>query len=245
MSDAARVLTKMSHGGILAPTSSGKVFAVYPSGDRRRRPVARLGMAEVRGLEADGAIAAAANGAGFIITAAGRARLRRTVAREDEAHLAQHADVVERVVSDASGGLRRARGVAQSSILNRLAALRSADGTPWLSGLELAAAQRLRADWESAQAGLVRGSDWSAAPRSGAARGPGNAQEAALAKRCDARRRMGAALDSLTPTLRRVVECVCLREDGLEALERAEGWPARSGKLALKLALAQLASLLK
>jgi hypothetical protein len=32
-----------------------------------------------------------------------------------------------------------------------------------------------------------------------------------------------------------------LREEGLEALERAETWPVRSGKIALKLALAQLA----
>jgi hypothetical protein len=39
-----------------------------------------------------------------------------------------------------------------------------------------------------------------------------------------------------------MVERVCLYEDGLEALERAEGWPACSGKLALKLGLAQLAA---
>jgi hypothetical protein len=46
----------------------------------------------------------------------------------------------------------------------------------------------------------------------------------------------------LAVPLRRVVERVCLREEGLEALERGEGWPARSGKIALKLALAQLAA---
>jgi Domain of unknown function (DUF6456) len=33
-----------------------------------------------------------------------------------------------------------------------------------------------------------------------------------------------------------------LHEEGLEALERSEGWPARSGKIALKLGLAQLAA---
>jgi hypothetical protein len=73
-------------------------------------------------------------------------------------------------------------------------------------------------------------------------RGPGNAQEAALARRCDARRRVAEALDKLAPQLRRVVERVCLHEDGLEALERAERWPPRSAKLALKLGLAQLAA---
>ncbi len=32
-----------------------------------------------------------------------------------------------------------------------------------------------------------------------------------------------------------------LHEEGLEAIERAENWPPRSGKIALKLGLAQLA----
>jgi hypothetical protein len=38
------------------------------------------------------------------------------------------------------------------------------------------------------------------------------------------------------------VERVCLYDDGLEALERAERWPARSAKVALKMGLAQLAA---
>ncbi|MGE0741086.1 MAG: DUF6456 domain-containing protein [Hyphomonadaceae bacterium] len=124
-------------------------------------------------------------------------------------------------------------------MLQRLAALKDGRGANWLSADELIAAQRLRTDWELSAAGLVRGSDWSAPPRGSAARGP-NVQEDMLARRCDARRRMGDALDALAPPLRRIVESVCLHEHGLEALERAEGWPARSAKVALKLGLAQL-----
>ena len=56
------------------------------------------------------------------------------------------------------------------------------------------------------------------------------------------RRRLADALAKLAEPLRRVVERVCLYEEGLEALERSEGWPARSAKLALKLGLAQLAA---
>jgi hypothetical protein len=63
-----------------------------------------------------------------------------------------------------------------------------------------------------------------------------------MAAQCDARQRVADALGRLAAPLRAVVERVCLREEGLEALERAEAWPARSGKLALKLALAQLAA---
>ena len=62
-----------------------------------------------------------------------------------------------------------------------------------------------------------------------------------MAARCDRNRRVADAIDALAPPLRRIVERACLYEDGLEAIERGEGWPARSAKLALKLALAQLA----
>lgn len=63
-----------------------------------------------------------------------------------------------------------------------------------------------------------------------------------MAARCDARRRLEGALDALAPPLRRVVLTMCLEEQGVEAMERREGWPARSGKVALKLGLAQLAA---
>jgi hypothetical protein len=63
-----------------------------------------------------------------------------------------------------------------------------------------------------------------------------------MAVRCDARRNVADALAKLAPMLRRVVERVCLHEQGLEAMERGESWPARSGKVALKMALSQLAS---
>lgn len=155
--------------------------------------------------------------------------------------MAQHRDVIDRSVVGADGGVASVRGHDADATLRRLAALRDAAGAPWLNGAELAAASRLRSDWEAAERGMVRGSDWAAPPMSGT-RGGGNGREAALAAHCDAKRRSAEALDRLAPPLRRVVERVCLREEGLEMLERAEAWPARSGKIALKLALSQLAA---
>jgi hypothetical protein len=136
----------------------------------------------------------------------------------------------------------RARGHDPDQVLRKLAGLRDGARGAWLNGAELAAAARLRADWECGERGLVRGSVWSAPPNGKTARGPSSAREAALAAHCDARRRVSEALERLAVPLRGVVERVCQREEGLEALERAESWPARSGKLALKLALAQLAA---
>ncbi len=175
-----------------------------------------------------------------MLNEAGAARARREEASTDFAFLAQHVPIGVRAVIDAEGGERSVRALDSHVGLRRLAALRDAGGKAWLTAPELAAAQSLRADWERGQAGLVSGADWRAPPRGAAPRGA-NGQDAAMAARCDARGRFEEALMALAPPLRRAVERVCLYDDGVETLERAEGWPARSGKLALKLGLAQLA----
>lgn len=239
-----RALARLSApGAVIALERGGPNYGVYVGTDRRRRPMIRLSAIEVRTLEADGAISRDAEG-GFHLSVAGASRVARETAEPGEGYAEQHRPVIDRSVIDVDGDIVRARGFDPDAQMRRLAGLRGASGGAWLSEAELGAAQRLRADWAASQAGLVRGSDWSAPPIGSGSRGPGNAQEAAMARRCDARRRVAEALDKLAPQLRRVVERVCLHEDGLEGLERAEGWPARSGKLALKLGLAQLAAAL-
>lgn len=240
----ARVLTRLSaSGAVLRLQNGGQDYGVATSRDQRRRALLKLSATEVRALEAEGALEARAPNE-FGLSAAGFARVAREAAAPDEAFIAQHGDVVARDVVDADGGVRRVRGMDSEVVMRKLAALRGPNGDAWLNEAELSAAGRLRADWIVGEGGLVRVSDWTAAPMGSTARGPGNAQEAAMARRCDARRRAGDALARLATPLRRVVERVCLHEGGLEALERDEGWPARSGKLALKLGLAQLAAAL-
>ncbi len=234
----ARALARMASSPCaLAPFRDG--YGLYPSSDRRRRPIVHLTRDEVEALASDGAIEA--RGDTFVLSEAGRARMRREDALPEEAFVAQHRPIVARSVMGPCGGVLEARGHDADASMRRLATLKDANGAPWLSAVELAAANALRATWLASERGMVGGSDWTAAPMSGQARGAGNGREAALAAHCDARRRLGKALDGLAQPLRRVVERVCLHEEGLETLERAESWPARSGKLALKLALAQLA----
>jgi hypothetical protein len=147
-----------------------------------------------------------------------------------------------RHVIDETGADQVVRGCDPDGALRKLGALRDASGRPWLEPCEMRAAARLRHDWLVGQIGLLRGSDWQASPRSGVARGPGNGAEHAAGARYDARRRVEEALAVLAPPLRRTVEALCLHERGIEALEREQGWPARSGKVALKFGLAQLAA---
>ncbi len=238
-----RVLARLAApSAVLALERGGPSYGVFLGTDRRRRPVLRLNANEVRALEAEGAISRDDEGV-FRLSSAGGARVVRDAEEAGEGFVAQHAPIVRRSVMDADGDVVSVRGLDPDVLMRKLAGLRGATGGQWLSDTELRAAQRLRNDWAVSQAGLVRGSDWNAPPLGGT-RGSGNAQEAALARRCDARRRVADALDALAAPLKRIVERVCLHEDGLEALERSEGWPARSGKLALKLGLAQLAAAL-
>ncbi|MDX2274670.1 MAG: DUF6456 domain-containing protein [Hyphomonadaceae bacterium] len=234
MSGPLRILARLASPGSALLSLPGGAYGVFPKGDRRRRPLGRLSAAELRDLVAAGVLAA--DGERFVLTEPGRSRLRRESAHAaDEGYLHQHRAVEARATLDGDGVWREVRAVENGGVLRRLKALRGADGSPWLSGNELAAAARLYEDW------LIGASDWRAPPRGASARGPGNAREGALAAHCDARARVADALERLAPPLRRVVERVCLREEGLEALERAEHWPSRSGKIALKLGLAQLA----
>ena len=219
---------------------AGPDYGVFTKRDRRRRALLRLRTNEVRTLEADGVLQRCEDDT-FVLSEAGLARVVREGAAPGEAFAAQHQAIVSRDVIDSDGALRKVRGVDGEAPMRRLAALKGPNGEPWLSQAELGAAGKLRSDWSAGELSLVRGSDWLAAPI-GTTRGPANAQEAAMARRCDARRRLADALAKLAEPLRRVVERVCLYEEGLEALERSEGWPARSAKLALKLGLAQLAA---
>lgn len=225
---------------VLAREPRAQVFGVFPGGDRRRRPVVRVSADEVRALEADGAIERVGDDV-YALSAAGASRARREQASPSESFMAQHRAIGDRAVMDDDGASRMVRGHDRDSALRRLASLRDSNGAPWLSAVELNAASRLRADWDCAERGLVRGSDW-ASPPIGATPRAINGVDAAMAARCDAQRKVDQALAKLAPALRRVVERVCLHEQGLEAIERGEAWPARSGKVALKLALSQLAA---
>lgn len=238
MSEIERALERLARPqAVLAPCGK-KGFGVFAKGDRRRRPAARLSAEDVRRLEAEGALAAQAGV--YVLSEAGRARVARNAACEEEAYLVQHGAIVPRVAMNRDGRVRAVRGLDPAPGLRRIAALTDAHGAPWFCEAELAAARALRSDWERAQLGLVRGSDWRAPPKGAGPRA--DAEERAMAARCDARRRFEDALRRLAPGLRVLVERVCLHDEGLEAVERRSGWPPRSAKVALKLALAQLAA---
>ncbi len=132
--------------------------------------------------------------------------------------------------------LRRARHNAAEGALPAAAPVRLArfEG---LEAHEAAALQRLAGDLEAAEAGALRGVDWSAPPK--ARTGWSGADP--LAAGAAARGRAKRALAALAMPLALAAKAVCTERVALDALERRFHWPARSGRLAIKLAAAQLA----
>ena len=126
-----------------------------------------------------------------------------------------------------------------------LAQRRDADGRPLISEAEFAAGERLRHDFELAKL----------SPRVTALWGLEGAVSTTGSRRCGlppdglatadrvvaARSRVERALKAAGEGLATILLEVCCLERGLEAAERRLGWPSRSGKLVLRLALGRLA----
>lgn len=123
-----------------------------------------------------------------------------------------------------------------------LARRKDKDGRPLLSDTEFAAGEKLRADFWFAELSPRVTANWSLLLSGGGGQrgapdiGP-DIRDSAIA----ARERVNRALASVGPDLAGVLIDVCCFLKGLEASERASGWPQRSGKVVLQIALRQLA----
>lgn len=224
-------------GRRLAPMPAGRSgWGVYAGEDRRRRPFATVGAGEVRRAESAGLIVADGKG-GYVAEAAGAAWVKRDRAGED-GFAAQHRETAPRAVIGADGAISEAMANLKASPLAVYARPRNGRAA-LLSPDEAAAGERLRADYDRAGMGVAV-SDPSRAPRGktpAGPRDPAGAPDGAL----DARARVMDALEAAGPGLDRLLVNVCLREVGMGAAERADGWPDRAGAHALKLALGRLA----
>jgi len=129
------------------------------------------------------------------------------------------------------------------SPLGWLRSRRDKHGEPLISEAQYDAGERLRVDFTVAQLSPRVTLSWDAcvAPgshgRSGRRPDSLEVNERALA----AKQRFMTALDAVGPELSGILVDVCCLSRGLEAAERGLGWPQRSGKLVLQIALTQLA----
>jgi hypothetical protein len=171
------------------------------------------------------------------ITQEGRAFLRRMSTDSGaEPFRAQHSPIARRAMGKSSAPLLFNDG---ESPLAWLARRKGRDGAPFLAPPLVQAGERFRRDVTQAQMLQRVTANWEA-PTSASRRGvDGRSQISDVA--IDARRRLSRAFDAVGPDLAGLLTDVCGYLKGLEEVESERGWPRRSGKVVLKIALERLA----
>jgi hypothetical protein len=133
------------------------------------------------------------------------------------------------------------RNLAESP-LAWLARRKDKDGQPLLADAEFDAGEKLRADFWFAQMTPRVTANWSLLlAGGGGSRGAPDIGPDIRDSVVAAHERVKRALAAVGPDLAGVLIDVCCHLKGLEASEKASGWPQRSGKIILQIALRQLA----
>ncbi|MGQ3676074.1 DUF6456 domain-containing protein [Xanthobacter sp. TB0139] len=127
------------------------------------------------------------------------------------------------------------RNTAESPLV-WLARRKGRDGRAMVDEVQLAAGERLRLDFTRAGLTPRITSRWSPTPGGGG--GPEDFTDMVLA----AKQRVTQALEAVGPELSGVLLDVCCFLKGLELVEGEHGWPARTAKVVLCLALDRLAA---
>lgn len=173
------------------------------------------------------------------LTAAGAARLRRLDAADAGVPpwIAQH--TVLRAAGDGDGASAGAIIDDAESPLAWLRRRKDKDGKPLIDAAAYAAGERLRADITRAGVLPRTTADWSALGGAGpsGAGGPAEALHGTIA----ARQRLDHAIAAVGNDFAGLLLDVCGFLKGLETVEAERGWPARSAKVVLVMALRRLA----
>jgi hypothetical protein len=105
---------------------------------------------------------------------------------------------------------------------------------------QLLAGERLRGDYERSGLGASVTMRWDAAPIVRGGRSPSVAGLNLTERGIEARRRFHAAMDHVGPGLADICWRVICAGEAMSGAEKTLGWPARSGRLVLTLALDRL-----
>lgn len=186
----------------------------------------------------------------YTITPAGRAEVGRLMAENESrraaaAGQAEDADIIGGAELFGGGrtGRRAAarprRPVGAESPLHVLARRKRAGGDPYLTTELIAAGLRFRESYEIARMDGWITRDWDRLI-AGRLTGTGRAAPAAPTRRLEAETSLAGAIRALGPDLAETVIMSVCQDQGMEAVEAKLDFPARSGKIVLRIALRTL-----
>lgn len=234
--EVRRVFRRLLEPGSYAVPLDASFFGVFTSRNRWRKPVLRIEIVHWHLFQTHDLVCRDERGH-FVPSAAGIAYARRLDAGEDSFRI-QHQLRGSRMLSEAGETVQTNEA---ENPLGWLRHRRGPDGKALISELQFEAGERLRADYTLAQLSPRVTMDWSMALAPGGrhrqASASANVSDRALA----ARTRLNRALDAAGAGLSGILFEVCCSHKGLEDVERQFGWPRRSGKVVLGIALERLA----
>jgi len=180
------------------------------------------------------------NKGGFVLSQTGQAFLRRLMSHGDPFR-EQHQDRAMEM-AEIEGSRRPVLVNETESPLGWLRRRKDKNGAPLIDAAQFEAGERLRADYFFAGLSPRVTASWDGIPGDKASRraAPGtaaNLREQTVA----AQQRVRRALEAVGPDLGGILVDVCCHLQGLEDAEKAKGWPRRSAKLVLQIALKELA----
>lgn len=174
----------------------------------------------------------------WVLSAAGQALWRRLEKPEDPFR-GQHQLTGTRLVAE-GGMIARVKVNDAESPLAWLHRRKGTNGKPLISTTQFEAGEQLRRDFTLAALDARVTMDWNfnlgARASGGRPRDPAEVSDMALA----ARQRYASAMADIGPGLWDLLVEVCCCQRGLEEIERHFGWPQRSGKVVLQIALDRL-----
>ncbi len=237
------ILRKLSTSGTILLPVIGEIgmFGVYHTSTPCNKPHVKISSEFVRAFLARDWLETVRDG--YILSEAGAAWIKRSTATEDP-FKAQHQAIISRSVQTDNGFTQTVKCNQMESPLEWLHRRKDRKGNPLINAIQYEAGNKLYSDFTCAQLSQRITADWS--PTSGVSKkrkhGAGNANTADIRENViEAKERFNRALDYIGPEMSGVVVDVCCYLKGLEETEKLKGWPQRSGKVVLQIALSRLA----
>jgi DNA-directed RNA polymerase specialized sigma24 family protein len=251
--DTLRVLTALMEPKTILVVADGVEDAVVVHDAGTDRPVRRavLGRDLAEALVLREFISGSQVGrlARYAITPAGRSEARRLMATSESRRAALNGAAEDPSLVDATAlfapsaarGALRKRSAGTDAPYQVLSRRRRADGEAWLPPELVACANRFRESWEIARIGGGATRDWDRLVAGRVGGGGGVAGQGASTRRLEAEQSLEAAIRALGPDLAETILLSVCREEGMEDIEARLDFPARSGKIVLRIALRALA----